>query len=190
MAGAALRSLPNVISLSRVALAAGFVAADGVSMRLTLVALAAVTDFLDGWIARLGNWSSRWGALIDAIADRVFVLVAVSTFLFIGSLSTVEYFVLIGRDLMTAIGFLVARWTSSLRPVTFRARMSGKIVTTLQLATLIAVLILPSLVTPLVLCVGVASVVSVADYTLALTRARDAVRASGSVEQRGPQPRG
>src|SRR6478609_1852657 len=106
---ASIRVLPNIISSSRVLLAAAFVVLHDPDVRLGLVALAGATDFLDGWIARRAHVTSRWGALIDPIADRVFALVAVSTFLFDGTLSTVGYFVMLSRDLMTAVGFLVAR---------------------------------------------------------------------------------
>ena len=47
-----LRALPNIISSSRVLLAAGFVMAPDANARLGMVGLAAITDFLDGWIAR------------------------------------------------------------------------------------------------------------------------------------------
>src|SRR4051812_35910247 len=45
---ATLRALPNIISSSRVVLAAGFVAARDPDARLGLVGIAAATDFLDG----------------------------------------------------------------------------------------------------------------------------------------------
>src|SRR3954469_7148349 len=106
---ATLRALPNIISSSRVVLAAGFVAARDPDARLGLVGIAAATDFLDGWIARHARVASRWGALVDPIADRVFALVAVSTFLVTGQLSTMQFFVMLSRDIMTAVGFLVAR---------------------------------------------------------------------------------
>ncbi len=167
-----LRVIPSIISSTRLLLAAGFVAADRTDARLGLVGLAAATDFLDGWLARRANWATRWGALIDPIADRVFALVAVSTFLFIGALSTVGYFVMISRDLMTAVGFLVARVVPWLRPVEFKARLWGKVVTTLQLLVFIALLELPSVVTPLLWLVGIASAISIADYTYALWTAR------------------
>src|SRR6185503_1029597 len=86
---ASVRALPNIISSSRVVLAVAFVLAKDRDVRLALVALAAATDFLDGWIARAARVTSRWGALIDPIADRFFALVAVSTFLFSGELWTV-----------------------------------------------------------------------------------------------------
>ncbi len=169
---ATFRALPNIISSSRVLLAAGFVALPSPDTRLGLVGLAAITDFLDGWLARRAHWTTRWGALIDPIADRVFVLVAVSSFLFTGALSTTGYFVMLSRDIMTAIGFLVARLVSWLRPVEFKARMSGKIVTVLQLATFVCVLRFPDWVTRCLWAVGLTSAYSIVDYTLALWRAR------------------
>jgi phosphatidylglycerophosphate synthase len=171
-ARATLRALPNIISSSRVLLAAGFVVVPNPDTRLGLVGLAAVTDFLDGWLARRAKWTTRWGALIDPIADRVFVLVAVSTFLFAGALSTTGYFVMISRDIMTAVGFLVARAVPWLRPVEFKARFSGKLVTALQLATFVCVLRFPSWVGTALWAVGLASAVSIVDYTYALWRAR------------------
>jgi phosphatidylglycerophosphate synthase len=166
-----LKLLPNVLSFSRLLLALGFVGA-GNEGRIGLIGVAAATDFLDGWLARRVNAASRWGALIDPIADRVFVLVAVSTFLFSGALSTAGYFVMISRDLMTAVGFLVSRAVSRLRVVEFKARSAGKVVTVLQLLTLLSLLLVPNAVTPLLALVGAASVWAVADYTVALWRLR------------------
>ena len=171
-ARATLRALPNIISSSRVLLAAGFVAVPNADTRLGLVGLAAITDFLDGWLARRARWTTRWGALIDPIADRVFVLVAVATFLFTGVLSTTGYFVMISRDLMTAVGFLVARAVPWLRPVEFKARFSGKLVTVLQLTTFVCLLRFPAWVNFFWWAVGIVSAYSIVDYTLALWRAR------------------
>jgi cardiolipin synthase len=171
-ARAGLRALPNIISSSRVLLAAAFVAAGDANARLGLVGIAGLTDFLDGWVARKGRWTSSVGALIDPIADRIFVLVAVLTFVYIGTLSWFGLFVMLSRDVMTAIGFFVARIIPWLRDVEFKARMSGKIVTTLQLITFATLLRQPTWVTPCLWLVGIASVISVVDYTYALWLAR------------------
>jgi CDP-diacylglycerol--glycerol-3-phosphate 3-phosphatidyltransferase len=170
----AIGTIPNLISCSRLVLAAGFVAAGATEARVGLIGAAAATDFLDGWLARRVRATSRWGALLDPIADRVFVLTAVATFLFTGTLSTSAYFILIMRDLATAVGFVVARIVPWLRPVEFKARILGKVVTVLQLVTLAAVLAFPSAVPVLLAAVAVASVLAIADYTLALWRARAA----------------
>lgn len=169
----ALVRLPNWLSSSRFLLAVAFVLVDRTEVRMGLIAVAALTDFLDGWLARRVDATSRWGALLDPIADRVFVLAAVGTFLFTGSLGTGAYFVLIMRDLATAVGFLVARVIPWLRPVVFKARLTGKLVTVLQLVTLAAVLVAPAALHSLLLAVALVSVVSIVDYTLALWRARD-----------------
>ena len=59
-----------------------------------------------------------------------------------------------------------------LQPVEFRARWSGKAVTALQMVTFAAVLKFPAYVMPLIWAVGLLSLYSVVDYTLALWRAR------------------
>ncbi|MDB4915273.1 MAG: CDP-alcohol phosphatidyltransferase family protein [Gemmatimonadetes bacterium] len=167
-----LGRLPNILSCSRLALAAGFVASSSAETRVTLIGAAAVTDFLDGWLARRVHATSKWGAMLDPLADRVFVLTVVGTFLFLGELTTTSYFVLIMRDLATAIGFLVARIIPWLRPVEFKARVLGKVVTVLQLFTLGAVIVAPRLVPFLLGGVALASILSIVDYTLKLWRER------------------
>ncbi|MEX2151826.1 MAG: CDP-alcohol phosphatidyltransferase family protein [Gemmatimonadaceae bacterium] len=167
-----LRSLPNLLSISRLALAAAFVVLERTDVRIVLVMVALATDYLDGWIARQFGPMTRTGLFLDPFADRVFVLVGVSVFLFEGTLSTWEYFVMISRDLMTAIGFLVARTMPSLRAVAFQARFPGKLVTVLQLATFIAILIRPRAAEPMILVVAVVSLWAVVDYTWMLHKAR------------------
>ena len=102
------------------------------------------------------------------------MLTVVGTYLVTGALSTPAYFILLMRDLATAVGFLVARMIPWLRAVEFKARVLGKIVTVLQLCTLAAVLVAPRAVPLLLAGVAVASLISIADYTLALWRARPA----------------
>ena len=172
-------TLPNSISLSRLLLAVAFVFIPGDRQRLVLIVAAGMTDFLDGFLARKGNSSTVAGALIDPIADRVFVLTAISTFLYEGRLSTVQYFIFLSRDIMTAIGFIVARFIPGLDASDFKARVLGKTVTFFQLLCLLLVLIWPVAVGPFVLIIGALSAVSIVDYTAALERARRASKAEG-----------
>lgn len=167
-----LRALPNLLSGSRILLAAAFIMMEGTATRLGLIVVAGATDVLDGFIARRVNATTRWGALIDPVADRFFALAAIATLLFDGLLTVPQYFVLIMRDLATAVGFLVARAVPALRVATFKARRFGKVVTALQFLALVSALAWRPALEPLVLLVLVASVVSIGDYTLALWRAR------------------
>ena len=168
-----LATLPNLISLSRLGLAAAFVVLKGTNERLMVIAAAAVTDFLDGYLARRGGSASKWGALIDPIADRFFVFTAVCALLFDDVIGTWQYAILISRDFMTAVGFLTARVIPWLRNVKFKSRMSGKVVTTLQLGTLVLVFLAPDYVNVALWLVGITSLYSISDYTLALWHARD-----------------
>jgi CDP-diacylglycerol--glycerol-3-phosphate 3-phosphatidyltransferase len=144
----------------------------GRGARLALICIAAATDFLDGWLARRTRTTTRWGALVDPIADRIFVLVAVVTYVLNGSLSLLAMLLLLARDIATALGFFVARAVPSLHGVAFKARFPGKIVTVLQLITLVALVLGARSLTPYVGLVALASAVAIADYTHALWRAR------------------
>lgn len=168
MAPESLATLPNLVSLSRVAMAVGFVLLPQPSVRLALIVAAALTDFVDGWLARRQHSDSRWGALIDPFADRLFVFTAVVVLLVEGRLSTLQYFVLLSRDLATSGAFLLARMLPSLRGAVFQSRLSGKVTTVVQFLALLAATGWPSLVGPTVLIVALLSVYSIADYAIAL----------------------
>lgn len=166
-----LRRLPNALSLSRLVLAALFIPS-GRAGRIVLICVAAVTDFLDGWIARRTHTATRWGALVDPITDRMFVFVAIVAYVLNGQLTVVEALLLLPRDIATAAAFLVARVVPSLRPVEFKARYPGKIVTVLQLVTLLALVLGATRLTPYIAAVAVASLFAIADYAYAVWRAR------------------
>ena len=165
-------ALLNALSLSRLPLAALFVVLEDPLVRVGLVLAAAFTDFLDGYIARHKHLESYWGALIDPIADRGFVMVALLTFMLEGQLTPLEFGILVVRDVATGLGFVVSRLLPRFRLVKFQARMLGKVVTTLQLGALLAVLLAPVLVRPLVVAIGFTALASVVDYTAAVWRAR------------------
>jgi cardiolipin synthase (CMP-forming) len=167
-----LRDLPNVLSLSRLVFAVGFVAADGAMARVGFVGAAGLSDVLDGWLARRLNVATRWGALIDPAADRVFVLAAAVSLVASDALTPAMALALLSRDIATAIGFLVAIVVPWLRPTEFKARWLGKLVTILQFLTLLSVLVAPTLAGPLLVFVAAASAWSIVDYTAVLWRAR------------------
>jgi len=172
MSRSAIFTLPNLVSSSRVVLAVGFVATDAAPTKLALIGIASLTDFLDGWLARRTHVASRFGALIDPIADRLFVLGVVISYVLGGQLTLLQALAVMFRDVMSVIGFFVARNVSWLRPIPFRARPIGKLVTVLQLATFIAVLLVPSAVNMLVILVGLVGLAASVDYTLMLWRER------------------
>ena len=166
----ALGGIPNLLSLSRLLLAALFVPA-GSAGRVALICVAAATDFFDGWLARRTNTATRWGALVDPIADRLFVLVAIVVYVLNGELSIVQMLLLLPRDIATALAFLVARFIPSFRAVEFKARFPGKIVTVFQLLTLLALVIGVRPLTPFIVTVVLTSALAIADYAHSIWRA-------------------
>ena len=164
-----LRALPNVLSLSRVVLAVLFVPA-GHTGRIVLIGVAGATDFFDGWLARRTHTTTRWGALVDPIGDRLFVLAAIGVYVLNGELSWIEALLLALRDIATALAFPIARIVPSLRAVEFKARVPGKIVTVLQLATLVALAFGVKPIWPFVGLVAVASITAILDYSRGVLR--------------------
>jgi phosphatidylglycerophosphate synthase len=172
MTRGAVFTLPNSISMSRLVLALAFVLITGTWERIAIIVVAGITDFMDGWLARHDKAESETGALIDPLADRIFVFVAISVYLVEGRFTAAQYFIFLSRDIATAVGFLVAKIIPWLRPAVFRARMLGKLVTVMQLVALVAVLATPAYTTLLVVAIGILSAAAIVDYTVALWRAR------------------
>lgn len=168
----AIVTVPNIVSTSRVVLGFGFLVTDGVSTRLTLIALASLTDFLDGWLARRTQAASRLGALVDPVADRFFALCVVLGYVATAQLTGWQAVALMFRDVMSIIGWFVARNVRWLRPITFKARLLGKAVTVLQLLTFLVVLLWPDLTDGMVWFVFLVGIAATIDYTLMLWRER------------------
>lgn len=168
--------LLNILSLSRLPMAVAFIVESDVRVRAALVVLAAFSDFLDGWIARHKGLATRLGALIDPVADRAFMVTAIVVCYLDGLIALPEVLLLLVRDIGTAVGFIVTVLVPKLRRAELKARMLGKVVTTLQLATLLCVLLFPPAVRPLVALIAVLSLASVVDYTLAVLRSRKGPR--------------
>jgi cardiolipin synthase len=167
-----LWTLPNIVSLSRLGLAAAFVVMPDVAWRLGLVGVASTTDYLDGWLARRRGGFSRWGAIIDPVSDRAFVVTSVVALWFEGVLGTIAVGIFISRDVATAVGFAVARYAHAFRAAVVKARVPGKVVTVLQFLALVVAIAAPRRVTALIAVLAVASAIAMIDYTRTLWSAR------------------
>jgi CDP-diacylglycerol--glycerol-3-phosphate 3-phosphatidyltransferase len=77
-----IRNLPNALTLLRIFLVPFLVVvlltkfSGREYVGLSIFLLAAITDFLDGWIARRRNQTTRLGALLDPIADKLLMSAA------------------------------------------------------------------------------------------------------------------
>ena len=93
------RHLPNILSGLRIILALAF-ALLPVHLRLPAVVVAGVSDAADGIIARRFRFTSQSGALLDAIADKAFVLSVLLTLLADGAVRWWQVPLVLLRDFL------------------------------------------------------------------------------------------
>ena len=98
--------------------------------------LAAVTDWLDGWIARRYHLYSAFGAFLDPVADKL--MVAVSLFLIVQDTPTmwmaIWAAVIVGREIAVSA---LREWMAELgQRATVKVAALGKIKTIVQMVAL------------------------------------------------------
>ena len=137
-----MRHLPNLICLVRLALIWPIATAlygGRYGLALALFVLAAISDGLDGYLAKRFNWISDLGKVLDPAADK---LLLVTVFVESTWLGLVPWWVTaaaVARDVMIALGALVYRlWFGPLRG---RPTIISKINTAAQLLYLAAVML-------------------------------------------------
>jgi CDP-diacylglycerol--glycerol-3-phosphate 3-phosphatidyltransferase/cardiolipin synthase len=160
-------TLADAVTAVRFPLAAAFVLVPEPRWRLAIVAAAALSDFVDGRLARrLGP--SRVGVVLDPLADKLFMLVAFLVVARQGLLAWWEILLVLARDILAGVGTL-AVWVLE-RPVALPARAGGKAVTVCQLLTLTAFVLESPLVRPLAWATAAIAVYAIWDYSRAAAR--------------------
>jgi CDP-diacylglycerol--glycerol-3-phosphate 3-phosphatidyltransferase len=132
-------NLPNILTLTRVLciplLVAVFYFAGsfaGLAAAVIFV-LAAITDWLDGWLARLLKQESEFGAFLDPVADKLIVATALVLLVdhYDSIWLTLSAIVIIGREILVSAlrEWMARRGQSQSVAVT----LMGKLKTTLQM---------------------------------------------------------
>ncbi len=132
-------NLPNKLSVLRLILIPIFTAVFFITaipynylISAVIFALAAFTDFLDGYIARKYNLVTNLGKFLDPIADKVLVSTALIIMLVNGNIlpwyGAIAVAIILARELMVS-GF---RMVAASKGVVLAADKSGKIKTVFQ----------------------------------------------------------
>ncbi|MDG1034908.1 MAG: CDP-diacylglycerol--glycerol-3-phosphate 3-phosphatidyltransferase [Luminiphilus sp.] len=139
-------NLPNILTLTRVLciplLVAVFYFAGPFAgpAAAVIFVLAAITDWLDGWLARLLKQESEFGAFLDPVADKLIVATALVLLVdhYDSIWLTLSAIVIIGREILVSAlrEWMARRGQSQSVAVT----LMGKLKTTLQMIAIILLL--------------------------------------------------
>ncbi len=134
---------PNILTLLRMILIPVFVAIyfTGLPNWNYIAAIifigAAITDWLDGYLARKWNQISDFGKLWDPIADKLLVLAALLVLMDWGVVAMVPILIIVSRELIIG-GF---RALAASKGVVIAADKSGKLKTVVQFIAVILLLL-------------------------------------------------
>lgn len=159
-------NLPNTLSLIRILLVPVFIALFFITpiaplnylLACIVFCLAAITDFLDGYIARKYNLVTTLGKFLDPIADKILVssalivLVSVMPEGYVKTSFTIAVCVIMARELMVS----AFRQIAATKNFVMAADMAGKIKTVFQDFAIIILLLWQFTASEVVFYVGVA----------------------------------
>jgi cardiolipin synthase (CMP-forming) len=131
-----MRVLPNLLTLSRLLIAplvALWILGGSYGQALGWLIAAGITDGLDGWIARRFGWSSRFGAMLDPIADKVLLVTVYVSMGIAGLVPQWLVWLVVGRDVLI-LGFAGAALLLTTHR-NFSPSPWGKLSTLLQIFT-------------------------------------------------------
>lgn len=134
-------NLPNILTIVRMCLVPVFVvllALDGVWEYMKYIALgiyviASATDYLDGIIARKKHIVTRFGKLMDPLADKILVAAGFIMLTGNGTIPAWVTVIVVGRDFLLN----TLRMFGTEAGETIAAGVSGKIKTAFQMLTII-----------------------------------------------------
>jgi cardiolipin synthase len=131
-----MRLLPNLLTLSRLLitpLVALSILGGSYALALGWLIAAGITDGLDGWLARRFGWSTRVGALLDPMADKVLLVTVYVAMGIAGLVPNWLVALVVGRDVLILAIAGVALWLTAQR--NFSPSPWGKLSTLIQIFT-------------------------------------------------------
>src|ERR1700722_420907 len=168
-------NLPNVLTVLRIMLVPVLIVAllgntsSGDVLAAVVFALASLTDFIDGYLARARDDVTTFGKLMDPLADKLLIVAALISLVSLHRLAAWVATVIIARELAVT----VLRMGATQAGVVMAASMFGKIKTCLQIAAILALIAVhghPTWVMALLYVTVAVTVVSGLDYFFGVRR--------------------
>ena len=108
---------------------------------LAIFAIASLTDYVDGYIARHYNQVTDFGKFVDPLADKLLVTAALIIFVGQGKMASWMVFVILAREfIITSL-----RNVAAAKGQVMAAAWSGKVKTCIQIAAIIVIFLDSSL---------------------------------------------
>jgi CDP-diacylglycerol--glycerol-3-phosphate 3-phosphatidyltransferase len=142
-------NLPNILTMSRIVMIPVFVVIFYLPYgwsyltAAAIFALAAATDWLDGYLARKLDQSTPFGAFLDPVADKLMVAVALTVLIdeHHSIILTIPATVIIGREIVISA---LREWMAEMGSRgSVAVSYIGKIKTTAQMVSIIILLAFP-----------------------------------------------
>lgn len=130
-------NLPNCITLIRVLLVplfAIFVLERDYELAFFIFLAAGVSDGLDGFLARVLDQKTKFGAVLDPIADKALLMTAFVMLAVVGLIPSWLTVLVVSRDVIIMVGITILMFSQ--HDVTIRPSYLSKATTLLQLATI------------------------------------------------------
>lgn len=132
-------NIPTLLTLSRIVVIPIFILVTPSSpiAGALIFSMASITDFLDGYMARKSGQITKFGIIMDPIADKFLVISALVLLVDIGVVSVWIATIIIAREfLVTGI-----RVVALSKDIVIKAEMGGKIKTGVQIAAIICLIV-------------------------------------------------
>jgi len=134
--------IPNVITVIRILLVvptAWLLWETRFLDALILMSIAGASDALDGWLARRFHWTSRFGAAMDPVADKLLVAVLFVVFTIQGHIPLWVAIIVLTRDFIIMAGAGVYRLL--FERISFEPTFVSKANTAMQIIMLLMLLL-------------------------------------------------
>jgi CDP-diacylglycerol--glycerol-3-phosphate 3-phosphatidyltransferase len=168
-------NLPNVLTVLRIMLVPVVVVAllgntpAGDVLAAIVFALASLTDFVDGYLARAREEITTFGKLMDPLADKLLIVASLISLVSLHRLAAWIAMVIITRELAVT----VLRLGATQAGVVMASSQLGKLKTCLQIAAILAVIAVhgqPAWLSALLYVTVLVTAVSGLDYFFGLRR--------------------
>ncbi len=180
---------PNVLTVLRIMLVPALVVAllgntpDGDVIAAVVFALASLTDFVDGYLARARAEITTFGKLMDPLADKLLIVAALISLVSLHRLAAWVAMVIITREFAVT----VLRLGATQAGVVMGASTLGKAKTCLQIAVVLAIIAVhgqPLWVSALLYITVLVTVLSGLDYFFGLRRRVQQAQARSEAQAR------